>query len=151
MSNDGYICDYSNNEEARLKVDHKDYCLFLKPEDDSSGVTYDQDKNGFFAKTLYIFVEAFHPKYKDVYEFLIKIAEPVNKPNFVHIYKITLFSMYTAMSLNLNAHAILEKLKEYSKNLVIPSRVVRFIEKSTLKAGSAYLYMIKKNYYLKIY
>lgn len=55
-----------------------------------------------------------------MYEFLIKIAEPVNKPNFIHLYKITLFSMYTAMSLNLNAEKIIKSLEEYSKNLVIP-------------------------------
>jgi len=99
----------------------------------------------------YIFVEAFHPKYKEVYEFLIKIAEPVNKPNFIHLYKITLFSMYTAMSLNIDAAMILEKLREYSKNLIIPYVTEKFIKESTEKAGSAYLYMIKKNYYLKIH
>ncbi|KAL4441382.1 hypothetical protein ABPG74_013677 [Tetrahymena malaccensis] len=147
-----YIADYSNTPEARLKKNHQKYCLYLKPADrDYSSPFENQESKGFFPETLYIFVEAFHEKYKEVYEFLIKIAEPVNKPNFIHVYKITLFSMYTAMSLNLNAEKIIESLKQYSKNEVIPKSFIEFIENKTKKAGSAYLYMIKKNYYLKIH
>lgn len=59
--------------------------------------------------------------------------------------------MYTAMSLNIDAAMILEKLREYSKNIIIPVATEKFIKESTEKAGSAYLYMIRKNYYLKIH
>ncbi|EAR95905.2 DNA repair helicase rad25 (macronuclear) [Tetrahymena thermophila SB210] len=147
-----YIVDYSNTPEARLKKNYQQYCLYLKPADTDYSSSFEiQENRGFFPEKLYIFVEAFHEKYKEVYEFLIKIAEPVNKPNFIHVYKITLFSMYTAMSLNLNAEKIIESLMQYSKNEVIPKSFIEFIENKTKKAGSAYLYIIKKNYYLKIH
>lgn len=72
--------DYSRNNETQLKNNHEGSCLFLKPKDENGDISKPESLN------YLIYVEAFHPTYNEVYEFLIKIAEPVNKPNFIHVY-----------------------------------------------------------------
>ncbi|EGR27154.1 hypothetical protein IMG5_200940 [Ichthyophthirius multifiliis] len=62
----------------------------------------------------------------------------------------TLFSMYTAMSLDLTAKIIQKKLLEYSKNKKLPESTINYIEQHTNKFGCAFLYMYEQNYYLKI-
>jgi DNA excision repair protein ERCC-3 len=67
--------------------------------------------------------------YREVTDFLIAIAEPVNRPTYIHEYMLTPYSLYAAVSVGLTKHDILERLKIFAKNEEIPPDVKDFIEK----------------------
>ena len=48
-----------------------------------------------------IFLEAFSTQYREATDFLIAIAEPVNRPTYIHEYILTKFSLYAAVSVGL--------------------------------------------------
>jgi len=48
---------------------------------------------GSDSKDPKIYLEAFSPRYKFATEFLIAIAEPVSRPNYIHEYKLTPYSL----------------------------------------------------------
>lgn len=56
------------------------------------------------------------PTYKKIYPYLISFSEPVYRPKVLHEYKITKFSLYTAMVLQYSAEEIIEILSKLSKN-----------------------------------
>jgi DNA excision repair protein ERCC-3 len=43
------------------------------------------------------------PCYKTIYNYLISFSEPVNRPRSIHEYRISKFSLYTAMVLEYTA------------------------------------------------
>ncbi|KAF1775983.1 Helicase XPB/Ssl2, N-terminal domain [Phytophthora cactorum] len=59
-----------------------------------------------------IFLEAFSPIYKQAYDFLVAISEPVSRPEFLHEYKLTPYSLYAAVSVSIETESI---LKVYGK------------------------------------
>ena len=70
-----------------------------------------------------LFIEAFSPKYKEVTDFMIAIAEPVSRPSFIHEYALTPYSLYAAASVGFYQEEIFVALDKYSKNLEIPEVV----------------------------
>lgn len=46
----------------------------------------------------HIFLESFSPLYKHAHDFLIAISEPVSRPEFIHEYRLTAYSLYAAVS-----------------------------------------------------
>lgn len=56
------------------------------------------------------------PIYKKIYHHLKAICEPIHRPKLVHEYKITKFSLYTAMVLHYKAEEIIKILGKLSKN-----------------------------------
>ena len=75
----------------------------------------------------HIFLEAFSPVYKYAQDFLVAIAEPVCRPNHVHEYKLTAYSLYAAVSVGLQTSDIVEYLQKLSKTSV-PDGIVQFIQ-----------------------
>lgn len=75
--------------EMELRPDHESRPLWVAP-------------NG------HIFLETFSPVYKHAHDFLIAIAEPVSRPEFIHEYKLTSYSLYAAVSVGLQTHDIIE-------------------------------------------
>lgn len=75
----------------------------------------------------HIFLEAFSPVYKYAQDFLVAIAEPVCRPNHVHEYKLTAYSLYAAVSVGLQTSDIVEYLQKLSKTSV-PDGIVQFIK-----------------------
>lgn len=73
--------DYEDYRNVILKEDHVNYPVLL----------CERDKK--------IFLESFHPRYDEAKKFLIKIAECESRTALIHVYKINLFTMYTAMVL----------------------------------------------------
>ena len=63
-----------------------------------------------------IILEAFSPKYKFATEFLIAIAEPVSRPQHIHEYKLTKYSLYAAASVGLTDVDIERVLNHLCKN-----------------------------------
>jgi len=63
-----------------LKEDHQNRPILVSPD-------------------LKIFLETFNPLYRSAFEFLITIAEPLNRPQFFHEYILTKYSLHSAMVL----------------------------------------------------
>lgn len=75
----------------------------------------------------HIFLEAFSPVYKYAQDFLVAIAEPVCRPNHIHEYKLTAYSLYAAVSVGLQTSDIVEYLQKLSKTSV-PDGIIQFIK-----------------------
>mmetsp|Transcript_15981 Transcript_15981/g.20475 ORF Transcript_15981/g.20475 Transcript_15981/m.20475 type:complete len:787 (+) Transcript_15981:176-2536(+) len=95
-----------------------------------------------------IFLEAFNPMYKQAYDFLVAISEPVARPEFVHEYKLTPYSLYAAVAVAITTDAILSVLERLSKTW-LPESVKTFVRDCTLKYGKAKLVLKKNKYYIE--
>jgi len=83
-----------------------------------------------------IFLEAFHDLYTSAYDFLVAIAEPVARPEYIHQYQLTAFSLYAAVATNITTDAIIKVLGRLSKN-ELPKKVIKFISECTKRYGKA--------------
>ncbi|KAJ0913898.1 putative DNA helicase chromatin remodeling SNF2 family [Helianthus annuus] len=93
-----------------------------------------------------IFLETFSPLYKQAYDFLIAIAEPVCRPESMHEYNLTPHSLYAAVSVGLETKTIIDVLNKLSKTK-LPKEMIDFIHESTANYGKVKL-VLKKNRYL---
>lgn len=96
----------------------------------------------------HIFLESFSPVYKHAHDFLIAISEPVCRPEFIHEYKLTAYSLYAAVSVGLQTHDIIEYLKRLSKTS-IPEGIVEFIKLCTLSYGKVKLVLKHNRYFVE--
>ncbi|KXJ10571.1 TFIIH basal transcription factor complex helicase XPB subunit [Exaiptasia diaphana] len=69
-------------QEVQLKNDHSSRPLWVAPDG-------------------HIFLESFSPVYKHAHDFLIAISEPVCRPEHIHEYRLTAYSLYAAVSVGL--------------------------------------------------
>ncbi|CAO1306730.1 unnamed protein product [Diamesa serratosioi] len=111
-------------------------------------------KPDFAARPLYvapnghIFLESFSPVYKNAHDFLIAISEPVCRPEHIHEYKLTAYSLYAAVSVGLQTHDIIEYLKRLSKTS-IPKGIEEFIRLCTLSYGKVKLVLKHNRYFIE--
>lgn len=119
--------DYRSQME--LKVDHSSRPLWVAP-------------NG------HIFLESFSPVYKHAHDFLIAISEPVCRPEHIHEYKLTAYSLYAAVSVGLQTNDIIEYLKRLSKTS-IPQGIIEFIQLCTLSYGKVKLVLKHNKYFVE--
>ncbi|XP_014279590.1 general transcription and DNA repair factor IIH helicase/translocase subunit XPB isoform X1 [Halyomorpha halys] len=111
-------------------------------------------KNDYANRPLYvgpnghIFLESFSPVYKHAHDFLIAIAEPVCRPEHIHEYKLTAYSLYAAVSVGLETNDIIEYLKRLSKT-TIPSGIEEFIKLCTLSYGKVKLVLKHNKYFIE--
>ncbi len=96
-----------------------------------------------------IFLEATNKHYLKAYDFLVAIAEPVSRPEFVHEYKITPYSLYAAVAVAIDTEKILRVLQALSKNLHIPKGVEQFVRQSTRRYGRAKLVLKRNQYFIE--
>lgn len=115
--------------QMQLKPDHQNRPLWVAP-------------NG------HIFLESFSPVYKHAHDFLIAISEPVCRPEHIHEYKLTAYSLYAAVSVGLQTHDIIEYLKRLSKTS-IPEGIVQFIQLCTLSYGKVKLVLKHNRYFIE--
>lgn len=119
--------DYRSQME--LKIDHSSRPLWVAP-------------NG------HIFLESFSPVYKHAHDFLIAISEPVCRPEHIHEYKLTAYSLYAAVSVGLQTDDIIEYLKRLSKTS-IPQGIIEFIQLCTLSYGKVKLVLKHNKYFVE--
>lgn len=119
--------DYRSQME--LKIDHSSRPLWVAP-------------NG------HIFLESFSPVYKHAHDFLIAISEPVCRPEHIHEYKLTAYSLYAAVSVGLQTNDIVEYLKRLSKTS-IPEGIIEFIQLCTLSYGKIKLVLKHNRYFVE--
>ena len=87
--------------------------------------------------------------YKNATEFLVSIAEPVNRPDYIHEYKMTKYSLYAAASVGFDREVIEKTLLLYSKNEEIPPAVREFIKEHCTSYGKAKLVLKNKQYFIE--
>lgn len=85
-----------------------------------------------------IILEAFHECHAQAQDFLITIAEPVTRPQRIHEFKLTAYSLYAAVSVGMQTDVILQVLDRFSK-VDLPPSVVNFIKECTLSYGKVKL------------
>ena len=86
-----------------------------------------------------IFVEVKSPLYKNASEFILSIAEPINRPDYIHEYHMTKHSLYAAASVGFDCDVIEKDLLLYCKNKELPPDVKNFIKKHCTSYGKAKL------------
>lgn len=96
----------------------------------------------------HIFLESFSPVYKHAHDFLIAIAEPVCRPEHIHEYKLTAYSLYAAVSVGLQTNDIIEYLKRLSKTSV-PNGIIEFVKLCTLSYGKVKLVLKHNKYFVE--
>ncbi|KAL6177286.1 hypothetical protein ACLB2K_048812 [Fragaria x ananassa] len=94
-----------------------------------------------------IFLETFSALYKQAYDFLIAIAEPVCRPESMHEYNLTPHSLYAAVSVGLETQTIISVLDKLSKTK-LPKEMIDFIHGSTANYGKVKLVLKKNRYYV---
>lgn len=95
-----------------------------------------------------IFLETFSSLYKQAYDFLIAIAEPVCRPESLHEYNLTPHSLYAAVSVGLETETIITVLDRLSKTK-LSKEIVDFIRDSTLNYGKVKLVLKKNRYFVE--
>ncbi|KAF7810316.1 DNA repair helicase XPB1 [Senna tora] len=95
-----------------------------------------------------IFLETFSPLYKQAYDFLIAIAEPVCRPESMHEYNLTPHSLYAAVSVGLETETIIFVLNKLSKTK-LPKEMIKFIHDSTANYGKVKLVLKKNRYFIE--
>ncbi|WFD45342.1 DNA helicase [Malassezia psittaci] len=113
-----------------LKMDHTSRPLWISPDDG------------------HIILEGFNPLAEQAQDFLIAIAEPVSRPNFVHEYKLTPYSLYAAVSVGLEPDDIIEVLNRLSK-VPVPKSVHDFIREYTASFGKIKLVLRQNKYFVE--
>ncbi|XP_008788735.2 general transcription and DNA repair factor IIH helicase subunit XPB1 [Phoenix dactylifera] len=95
-----------------------------------------------------IFLETFSSLYKQAYDFLIAIAEPVCRPESMHEYNLTPHSLYAAVSVGLETETIISVLNKLSKTK-LPREMIDFIHASTANYGKVKLVLKKNRYFVE--
>ncbi|RZC85229.1 hypothetical protein C5167_041412 [Papaver somniferum] len=95
-----------------------------------------------------IVLETFSPLYKQAYDFLIAIAEPVCRPEVMHEYNLTPHSLYAAVSIGLETETIIRVLNQLSKTN-LPKEMIDFIHASTSNYGKVKLVLKKNQYFVE--
>ncbi|XP_003381698.1 DNA excision repair protein haywire [Trichinella spiralis] len=119
--------DYRN--QMPLKADHQFRPLWIAPDG-------------------HVFLESFSPVYKHAHDFLIAIAEPVCRPEFIHEYQLTAYSLYAAVSVGLQTQDIIDYLDRLSKT-ELPGGIVEFIKLCTLSYGKVKLVLKENRYFVE--
>ena len=96
----------------------------------------------------HIFLEAFHELYTSAYDFLVAVAEPVARPEFLHEYKVTPYSLYAAVATNIDTESIVRVLSRLSKN-ELPDSVATFVRECTKRYGKAKLVLKSNKFYVE--
>jgi hypothetical protein len=134
QTNDGldiYDLFFGNDVEGRLEL-----------KDD-----YD-DRPCYVTADRKVVLEAFSPLSKQAQDFLVAIAEPVTRPQLLHEYRITEFSLYAAISVGLETEGILSVLRKLSKTQ-LPAKVEDFIREKTMAFGKVKLVLKNGEYWLE--
>ncbi|CRG97383.1 DNA repair helicase RAD25, putative [Plasmodium gallinaceum] len=96
----------------------------------------------------FIYLEMFNSCSKQASDFLITIAEPICRPELIHEFQLTIFSLYAAISVGITLDELLINLDKFSKN-VLPKELVHNITKSAESFGKVKLVLRENKYYIE--
>eukprot|EP01041_Mallomonas_annulata_P012059 gene12059-25273_t len=95
-----------------------------------------------------IFLEAFSSIYQQAYDFLVAIAEPVSRPEHIHEYRITAYSLYAAVAVSIDTESIISVLQRLCKT-ELPIEVTKYIRDCTYSFGKAKLVLKDNKYFIE--
>ena len=95
-----------------------------------------------------ITLESFSPLAKYAQDFLTTIAEPLSRPVFLHEYRLTVHSLYAAVSVGLSPQDIINGLGKLLKT-PLPPDIRSFILNSTRSFGKVKLLLKDNRYFLE--
>ena len=119
--------DYS--QALRLKADHEQRPIWI-------------------TKDNLIFLEAFSPLYQQACDFLVAIAEPESRPEFIHSYRLTENSLYAAVAISIDTEAIIKVLNRLCKT-DIPKEVISYIRDCTYTFGKAKIVLKDNSFFIE--
>lgn len=96
----------------------------------------------------HIFLETFSPIYRQAYDFLVAIAEPVSRPEHLHEYVLTEYSLYAAVSIGLETEQIIQVLDKLSK-VQLSLEVRDFIVSCTSSYGKVNLVLQRNTFFVE--
>lgn len=123
----------------------------FRPSHDFTGLKPKHDSNNrplWIQGNFVIVLESYHPLAAQAQDFLITIAEPQSRPQFLHEYKLTTHSLYAAVSVGLNPKDIITTLERFSKTPV-PPNVKAFISACGQSYGKVKLVLRNTKYFLE--
>ncbi|CAB1100501.1 unnamed protein product [Ectocarpus sp. CCAP 1310/34] len=126
---DSMLMNLKDCRDMQLKPQHTDRPIWVLPDG-------------------HIYLEASSPYYHQAYDFLVAIAEPVSRPEFVHEYKLTPYSLYAAVAVSIDTDSIIKVLNRLSKTPV-PDSVETFIRACTVSYGKAKLVLKHNKHYIE--
>ena len=85
---------------------------------------------------------------RHAHDFLIAISEPVCRPEHIHEYKLTSYSLYAAVSVGLQTRDIIEYLSRLSK-CTLPQGILSYIELCTVSYGKVKLVLKHNRYFVE--
>ena len=85
---------------------------------------------------------------RHAHDFLIAISEPVCRPEHIHEYKLTSYSLYAAVSVGLQTEDIIEYLTRLSK-CSLPQGILDYIKMCTLSYGKVKLVLKHNRYFVE--
>lgn len=97
-----------------------------------------------------IILEMFRENSQQATNFLIAIAEPISRPENIHEYQITPYSLFAAASVGLTTDQITNTLQKFSKN-IIPRNVKNLISDCTLSYGKLKLVRQSQKFFIEVY
>lgn len=96
----------------------------------------------------HIFLETFSPIYRQAYDFLVAIAEPVSRPAIMHEYMLTPHSLYAAVSVGLEMDDIIRVLDKLSK-VKLSEDTIDFVRACTSSYGKVKLVLHHNRYFVE--
>ncbi|XVF13089.1 hypothetical protein REPUB_Repub08aG0178000 [Reevesia pubescens] len=155
---------FAAKDDQRSSAVENEYSFYPNEDDDDSRDGEQEGKKRDFSKLELkpdhenrplwacadgrIFLETFSPLYKQAYDFLIAIAEPVCRPESMHEYNLTPHSLYAAVSVGLETETIIAVLNKLSKTK-LPKEMIDFIHASTANYGKVKLVLKKNRYFIE--
>ncbi|KAL3318945.1 TFIIH basal transcription factor complex helicase XPB subunit [Cichlidogyrus casuarinus] len=96
----------------------------------------------------HVFLETFSPISRQAEDFLIAISEPVCRPEHIHEYKLTSYSLYAAVSVGLKTEEIIGCLRRLCKT-DLPKGIIEYVRCCTLSYGKAKLVLRSGRYFVE--
>lgn len=94
-----------------------------------------------------IILEAFSPIYKQAYDFVVAIAEPESRPEYVHCYRLTENSLYAAVAV-FDTESIIKFLGRLCKT-DLPNEVANYVRECTYTFGKAKIVLKDNKFYIE--
>ena len=121
--------EFRNYMSLGLKLDHNNRPLWVLPDGR-------------------ILLESHSSIYRQAYDFLIAISEPMSRPELIHEYRLTPHSLYAAVSVGLTTDTIIGVLGRLAK-CEVPQDVIRFIKDSTKNYGKVKMVLKQNRFFVE--
>ncbi|EDO08559.1 DNA repair helicase rad25 family protein [Babesia bovis T2Bo] len=124
-----WIRNFRDYTDIKLKKDHENRPMWVCPDG-------------------YLYLDISAKASRQAQDFLTTIAEPICRPEYLHEYQITVFSLYTAVSVGLTVEELLTNLNKFSKN-EIPKKVKDSIVTTASAFGKIKLVLRDNRYWIE--